>query len=444
LQPGIPEHTMAMPPSSPRLSAALIAPLALALAVTAAPAHAQTGGTTGTVETTTALAKEDFQFRFERPGSRANQWLVMNETDLMYFFNRARCECKAKVRLRIDLTASGVNKLRTRAASKGDLRVYIGANCATTQARNPPPVCNQIARTDRLDELVNGPLYAETTVDQLFSTVANTTDGGVSAVTCSNEGSQTFTLWLDNDLDNNPDLVDGAAPSVGITFDGKAPPVPRMRELVGGNEALQVSWDSLGAEPGFQGYIVFCARDGDKAVFPGHYRPAYDTAAGMCPDPAMSQGALQVDDADGGAGTDAGSDAAAGTDAGGGTGTTTTQQRGLAPAPLRALDPAYACSDLMTTGTKRRIYRLQNGIPYLVGVASVDKHGNASPIEEVLMAQPVPTRDFYRSYRDQGGLAEGGFCSLVGAGVHTTVPWLAGAVAAAGLALVVRRLRRRR
>jgi len=51
-----------------------------------------------------------------------------------------------------------------------------------------------------------------------------------------------------------------------------------------------------------------------------------------------------------------------------------------APSSFQNLDPNELCSDLLpTTQSSARIGILQNGIPYTVGVASVDTSGNASP-----------------------------------------------------------------
>jgi hypothetical protein len=441
---------MAKPSTSLRFSAVLLAVFVAlpAVAMLAAPARAQTGtgGTTGTTDTN-ALAKEDFQFRFLRPGSKANEWVYMSDTDVKFYFNRARCDCKSPVRLQVDLTAGGQNKLRARTITSGELKIKVGTLCA---ARQPSigMICTDIAKLENIGELVNGPLNADTTVDVLFNTVASGTDGGVGA-DCTRRGSQTFTVFLDNNIDQIPDLADDLAPTVGITFDGEAPPVPRITELLSGNEALQVSWASVGDIVDFQGYIVFCARGADIPVFPGHFKPGYDTAQGLCPGgPTPVANAFQVADADGGAddaGTGGAADADDGTDAGGTSSTPGTPAvRGVATAPFRTLDPRYACSDMLTTGTKRRLYQLQNGIPYLVGVAAVDDYGNTSPMEVVWQASPVPTRDFYRAYRDRGGADDGGYCSLARTRAGAGLPWMGGAVAAAALALVVRRLRRRR
>jgi hypothetical protein len=100
-------------------------------------------------------------------------------------------------------------------------------------------------------------------------------------------------------------------------------------------------------------------------------------------------------------------------------------------------DPDYLCSGLLTTQTSTRIDVLQNYIPYVVGVASVDLRGNASAISTAVLQQPIATRDFYKEYRAAGGTAEGG-CALGGRASGGN----ALAVALLALATAVRRRRR--
>ena len=421
-----------------------LAPLVGALAVAVldpspGPAHADlgTGGTGGNTGTT--LSKEDFEFVWERLDEKT--WVFMSATDLELFFNGARCECNTNVRLRVGVTQAGRQKLVNRTDRPGTMKVYVGTNCASEMVRQTM-VCQKVAETTEIFELVNGPLFIEIPMRTIFAPVNNEvpTDGGAPAPppasACATQGSQTITVWIDADSNNIPDLVDSAAPTTGITFDGEPPRPPRIRDVQGGNEALEVRWDSVSNMTGFQGYVVFCSRGGDTAVFKkGSFSPSYLSAArlaadGECPtmNPAVNvSAALQDSTADSTA--DAGTQAA-------------PAIRGPAPEPFRTLNPDFACSPLLTSDTRRRIFRLQNGIPYLVGVASVDKQGNASPISEVLLQRPTPTIDFYRDYRAEGGTAEGGFCAVAPGG--RSGAWLLLGLAGAGVALAVRRLRRRK
>jgi hypothetical protein len=57
--------------------------------------------------------------------------------------------------------------------------------------------------------------------------------------------------------------------------------------------------------------------------------------------------------------------------------------------PFSNLDPNYLCSGLIpATTTSYRIAGLQNGIPYGVGVAAVDRYGNISAISDIAYALP--------------------------------------------------------
>lgn len=151
---------------------------------------------------------------------------------------------------------------------------------------------------------------------------------------------------------------------------------------------------------------VFCSRADSYQVYPkGSYGASYETSASLCPSFAP---------------TDA------------------------SPSAFSDLDPLFLCSGLLpSTATSARIEGLQNGIWYGVGVAAVDKFGNIGAIPEssVVYQQPIPTVDFYTEYRNLGGTAQGGFCSL--AGWHGR-PGALCLVACAGFTLLIWRRRGRK
>jgi hypothetical protein len=115
-----------------------------------------------------------------------------------------------------------------------------------------------------------------------------------------------------------------------------------------------------------------------------------------------------------------------------------------APTFFKTVDPNYLCSGRISSSeTSARIRILQNGIPYTVGVAAVDLSGNISPITGAFLQKPVPTVDFYKEYRGDGGDAEGGYCSLGGGtGRSKALACLAG-TGLMGLSLLRRRRRRK-
>ncbi len=96
-----------------------------------------------------------------------------------------------------------------------------------------------------------------------------------------------------------------------------------------------------------------------------------------------------------------------------------------------ASDPALHRSDVTTPG-RYRISGLQNGVQYTVVARGFSSAGNQGPDSQPALGTPVPSSDFWETYRQAGGREEGGCAS--GA---------AGALALAGL-LAALALRRRR
>lgn len=91
--------------------------------------------------------------------------------------------------------------------------------------------------------------------------------------------------------------------------------------------------------------------------------------------------------------------------------------------------------------TEGHVKGLTNGHAYSIGVAGVDSVGNIGPLSNVVCATPEPTDDFYQLYRDAGGTAGGGFCS-VGAVGKRAVGGAFALAALSGVALVLRSRKR--
>jgi hypothetical protein len=399
-------------PSSPFTSPSLprIRPLArasvLALAATLLPglASAQTALDTDPDPTTgtspTGLTKDDFDIYLW--ASEGDEFVRFNTTLADTYFNRANCLCNVPLRVQVLLKTASINKVRT--GTRADIRLRAGdQTCVCTGANCANLNCKDIGTPKDLASLVNGGLTFDTTVREIFSAGRpSTATGNV----CDRDEMQNLWVWMDSDdAGADTELTDL---SYAISLDGVPPASPAGLKVTPGNEALQVSWEELPYLDDLEGYIVFCSRGGEHPVFPGDFSPLY-TPAGVCP----------ADDQPSGGSS------------------------GTAPDKLAQLDPQFTCSDIIRSAGPVRLFQLQNGIPYVVGVASVDKSGNASPIENVVLQVPIPTRDFYRSYREEGGAAEGGFCAVApGAGRRT--PWLALAVLGPLAAIAIRRARRRR
>jgi hypothetical protein len=399
--------------SASLLAAGLTSPVARATN------HIGTGS--GTFDPTALnLGKEDFLIRLQK--LEGERWVFASENDLLYLFNRANCQCETPVRVVVETTQTGRLKLSAQRASKGVLRVRVGnSDCVARDARRMTAECEDLATTTDITNLVRAPLEVVTTVAKLFER-APTGGAQPDSSPCSREGTSFIWLWIDTEPDDLPDSED--APNFPIKVHGSGPMAPRDVRVTSGNEALEVEWTGVTEVADFQGYVVLCGR-GDIPVFePGTFSPRFDTPAGLCPERTalpFTVGASYL------------------------TEVPREGQRGPAPPRLQALDPAFLCSNLLTSQTRTRISVLQNGIPYVVGVASVDRYGNASAIEEAVLQVPIPTVDFYRSYRDAGGEAEGGFCAVARApsrdrpGRHLLFGLLA---PLAALALRIRRWRR--
>jgi hypothetical protein len=408
------------------------APLALTAAalVWSDPAGAQSSNQditdpTGTGGSSpTGLTKADFDIQLMQKDG--NTWKYFNKTVYDTFFNRARCQCDEPVRVVVRLATTSVGKVGVGARAEFRLRagdatcVCTGANCANLN-------CKDLDTPRDLAALVTGGLTFDTTVRAVFEAGR---PAGATGDICNRDEMQNLWLWMDSDdAGADTELTDVSYP---LRLDGLPPAVPSGVKVTPGNEALSVTWDPLPYLDDLQGYVVFCSREGVKAVFPGAFKPEYNTPAALCPGRVL--GALTAT----AAATTTTADPAALDDS-----AADNVMRGPAPGPIAALDPQFACSDILTSRGERRLYQLQNGIPYAVGVASIDKRGNASPIEEVVLQTPIPTRDFYNSYRKEGGTAEGGFCAVASAGGRPA-PWLAAALLAPLLALLLRRTRRPR
>lgn len=93
-----------------------------------------------------------------------------------------------------------------------------------------------------------------------------------------------------------------------------------------------------------------------------------------------------------------------------------------------------------STATEGHVKGLANGHSYSIGVAGVDSVGNLGPLSGLICGTPEPTEDFYTLYRDAGGMAGGGFCTVsqgsrsLGAGAFALV-----SLSAAALVLRIRR-----
>jgi hypothetical protein len=203
---------------------------------------------------------------------------------------------------------------------------------------------------------------------------------------CQQTTSQTVTVyfWVDSTGESYPDTTSISFP---LVVNGEETYTPSGTTVAGGNGALDVNWGwptgiTPSTDTNFDGLQIFCSRGDSYQVYPDRsYSAAYQQSAGpdgLCPSVAPVN---------------------------------------PSPSAFDDLSPLFLCSGLLpSTATSARIEGLQNGIWYGVGVAAIDKYGNVGAIDPsaVVYGMPVATVDFYTEYRNLGGTAQGGFCSLSG------------------------------
>jgi hypothetical protein len=395
------------------------------LSLTPLTASAQ-GTTTPTNGTSTngglGLTKADFvDMAFMYRKDKDSDWVFMNKTTFDTFFNRRRCECDEEIQVRVSLLAASRSKI---SGKMGTIKLRAGdETCVCQGAACNGSLCGDLSPAQDMAGLINGNLDFKFNVSKLFA--AGRAAGTDGATICERDDNQNVYIWIDGpDSDTTSDVTDA---SVQVKLDGIAPPAPKGITAVGGEEALQVSWQQIPTTSDMQGYQVVCARGESTPVFADPPTARF-SAPGLCSLASSTSDGGAPASADAGAGADAGA-----TDAGATVNALTAAdlttmplaqtsddenkaEYGPAPAMLATLDPKYVCSDLLRSGTEARLFRLQNGVPYVVGVVAVDLRGNPSKLTDVVLQRPVPTKDFYSGYRSAGGAAEGGYCTLAGAG----------------------------
>jgi hypothetical protein len=80
--------------------------------------------------------------------------------------------------------------------------------------------------------------------------------------------------------------------------------------------------------------------------------------------------------------------------------------------PSPAMDQFICLEGNNSASGKLTISGLTNGTNYAVAVAASDRHGNSGALSTVVCATPKQTDDFYTLYRNAGGTAGGGWCSI--------------------------------
>jgi hypothetical protein len=381
---------------------------------------AQTGGTGGT--SGVGLVKDDLTIDLQRQDG--DTWVNLALTEANTYLNQARCQCTTPMRVLVTMASASRSKLTTLTSPASNARLYVGYNCANLNTATNKPQCDGSQLGTTLSPLstlsANGSWAVETNVAQLFA----------AAKDCQQTLSTTIWLWIDTQGTGAPDLSGDSAPKQGLLLDGTPPAAPAGITVEGGDEALVVSWAPLADTTDLAGFLVFCMRGSGLQVFnPSDYNSnQYQTSQTLQTQANQTLVCSASTPATATAPTSA-------------AGATTAVEVG-APTFFQSLDSNYVCSGLLPPSqNSARISILQNGIPYTIGVAAVDTHGNASPIQSGFVQRPVPTINFYQAYRDAGGRSHGGYCALAGRDVRLgAISFLAGT---GFLALIISRRRRR-
>jgi hypothetical protein len=360
---------------------------AFASALAGLAAHASSDASAQTVFS--PLDGTDFTIRLESYNPGEQSWVLLDDTQESYFFNRARCECNGDttnytgyVRVAIQSAPSTETKVRTNLAAEivlgaGEARLYVGGsavNCLAPTTVGISQYCINLIDPSSFDAEIPGGVSAIATrrvwesppipVAWLFGSAQIPMCGPGGGESCDSISScasaavhRYIYLWADTSGTGVPDTLDLRKQ---IALVSKVGLVPSNVTASGGNEALEVSWGWPGgaspiAESTIKGIQVFCARGQSCPVFmPGTFAAAFMTSAAACPDLApASSGELA----------------------------------------FANLDPSCICSGLLPpTATSYRIKGLENGVAYGVGVAAVDRYGNLSPITpaDVVYAAPAP------------------------------------------------------
>ncbi len=223
-------------------------------------------------------------------------------------------------------------------------------------------------------------------------------------------------------------------------FDLAGPTAPGKVSAGIGDTLLVLDW-SESTDTDKAGYRFYCdpipGKEGEQTNV-----ETFDLDASLDADLDAAGDAEAGGDAGDDASTDAAADGAtdAATEAGADAATNTGSS---CPTNVLVVNTApkeeYYCGS--GSGTSGKVSGLKNGVRYSVAVAAVDGVGNVGKLSNVTCATPSPVDDFFKVYRDAGGQAGGGFCTVTGGVGHGA--GVAGLVLV-GLAALGSTIRRRR
>jgi hypothetical protein len=320
------------------------------------------------------LTASDFSYHLQSWDPIQRVWATMNPTQQSYYFNRARCECAGdqtsyggSFRIAIEMAPTTGDKIRNllnqNGLGTGIARLYAGGNevsCLTPAnviGGTLATYCVNLVDPADLNAGIPGGMATLAATRVWFSDpipvawVFNAASYPVcSGSACNDLGKcaapaakVNVYFWAQTSSSPAPDMSNSL---FSVNLAGAVPLAPVGVTVQGGNEALAVGWgwptgtNAVGGGEVF-GVQLFCQRAPDQQVFRlGDFGAAFVTSQTLCPDVAPAPSV---------------------------------------PLPFDNLYPGFLCSGLIPVTTNSyRIKGLQNGLPYTVGVAAVDRFGNVS------------------------------------------------------------------
>jgi len=379
------------------------------------PALAQTIAITKTAQST-YLANPD--------GSQYSHSYTPSTTQLLWVNKK---ECAASLVYHLSITATGIQGL--------PMEVYAaqtGQDCTSNVNRITTPVCWKVFS----DIAQNGTYSIEVPVQSVVAQITSSNglasyykgqpsdcDKAALAVPSGGVGI-TLSVFVYSGLTTGTPTYSDSWDQFGFDLIGPNPPATVTTGIA--DSELHLHWSSV--------------LDSDRAGF-----NIYCEKAGAPIDAGVSDSGVQI--ATGGAATGGAASGTGGAATGSTGGTTSTLDAGVENLgcpitsiaqgiPPTGISPKGSASTI--TATDAYAHGLDNGISYACAVSVTDVMQNDGPLSTVVCGTPKPVDDFYTSYRNAGGKAGGGFCSIRKPGVG-----VGPMIALASLAMLALRRRRR-
>lgn len=390
-----------------RLTVPLVTGLALALL--AAPAHAQvTGGVTINVVQETSLP------RLTATGGNVTKRPLTQEPEGV-----SLQDCLDDQRIAFPLQLAGYQAQSTLEAWAG----LSGVDCGVqTNRQSGTKVCWKLDDGIALEPTPRPAI----SVRRILSGVVDPINPDSSAAICGKVNLTTISVQF---LYFAPGQLasPAAKKDLQVRADTIGPDAPGGLEVLPGNTRIRISFGGLG-EGGltqYTGVRAYCApavRTSGASTPPVTQR--------VCNDAQTST----TDDAEAGDADADTADAAVGdcedvvVEAGSTTGEACTSSNLVAPdggkiVPNDDFNAKYQCGSLTGNTGSALIADNVGGAPlenfkeYAVAIAAIDQFGNVGPLSSVFCETPEPTTDFWENYKNAGGAAGGGICSVDGAGL---------------------------